>query len=346
MKKMVLFVSALMVAFTSLQAEEVKFISGGPLEFPEQFTATYDTLNLSRLLSDADTYFYPDSIARGEGNYLTSYSIDPFEFTFFQQVADWGGFLGESWAGFIYSNKTDVTTPGYSNQYSAITGGGTDGAGKTYMIGFEDVYSEVELDFTFADKQERIVYGGYITNTTWDYLAIKDGNGPSNKFKAGDWFKLTATGYSAIGNEVASESFYLADFRDGKSEIVNNWQWFDLSKLGKVASVKFTLSSSDIGDWGMNTPAYFCMDKLFAEKQTSSVNLQKRTNIKVYPTVTTGSIAISTEERSNIYIADLYGKILRTISSSGFTTTVDLSEYPSNIYLVKVGNEVVKIVKQ
>ncbi len=37
---------------------------------------------------------------------------------------------------------------------------------------------------------------------------------------------------------------------------------FDLSTLGKVARVEFTMQgSADLcGDWGLNTPAYFAYD--------------------------------------------------------------------------------------
>jgi hypothetical protein len=40
-----------------------------------------------------------------------------------------------SWSGFAYSNITDVVTPGYSNQYSAITGMGVDSSAN-YAVGY------------------------------------------------------------------------------------------------------------------------------------------------------------------------------------------------------------------
>jgi hypothetical protein len=45
----------------------------------------------------------------------------------------------------------------------------------------------------------------------------------------------------------------------------------DLSSIGAVRTIEFTLSSSDNGDYGMNTPSYFCLDgfkyKTLPEKQ-------------------------------------------------------------------------------
>jgi hypothetical protein len=39
----------------------------------------------------------------------------------------------------------------------------------------------------------------------------------------------------------------------------------DLSSLGEVAELTFSLSSSDVGAWGMNTPNYFALDDLSIE---------------------------------------------------------------------------------
>ena len=57
----------------------------------------------------------------------------------------------------------------------------------------------------------------------------------------------------------------MADLRDDKAYIINDWRYVDLSGLGKVSKLSFALSSTDNGDWGMNTPAYFCFDNFGAE---------------------------------------------------------------------------------
>ena len=79
-------------------------------------------------------------------------------------------------------------------------------------------------------------------------------------FDEGDWFKLTAVGHASDGTETGSVDFYLADFRDGKSTVVNTWEWFDWSALANAAYITFELESTDKGDYGMNTPSYFCLD--------------------------------------------------------------------------------------
>ena len=86
-----------------------------------------------------------------------------------------------------------------------------------------------------------------------------------------DYFKLLVWGRKGRSSTDTLD-FYLADYRDDDSEkdfIIETWQWVDLSSLGKVDSLIFGLESSDMGDWGMNTPAYFCLDDLYVLPDTA-----------------------------------------------------------------------------
>ncbi len=168
-----------------------------------------------------------------------------------------------SWSGWSYSNKTDVTTSGYTNQYSAITGGGANGT-DIYAVAFTSSY----YASTITLSSEGVVYGTYITNSTYAALSMRDGDSYAKKFggESGDdpdWFKLTITGYNNNNDSVGAVEFYLADYRftdNTKDYIVNSWEWVDLSSIGAVRTLKFTLSSTDNGQYGMNTPSYFCLD--------------------------------------------------------------------------------------
>ena len=87
-------------------------------------------------------------------------------------------------------------------------------------------------------------------------------SGPA--FEKGDWLMLTITGTHADGTE-SSVNTMLADYRseDAQSHYyLGNWQWVDLSTLGKITSLSFNMTGSRTGDYGLNTPAYFCMDNL------------------------------------------------------------------------------------
>ena len=53
---------------------------------------------------------------------------------------------------------------------------------------------------------------------------------------------------------------HLACFHDNALDISSEWQWVDLSSLGQVNAIYFTMESSDIsGVLGMNTAAFFCL---------------------------------------------------------------------------------------
>lgn len=163
------------------------------------------------------------------------------------------------WGGFTYSNREDTTTPGFLNDRSAITGDGVGSGQDNYAIGTVGSGSP-QLFFT----QAKIVQGAYFTNTTYAYLAMAngdDGNTPAfvkGPFGAGDFFELTVTGLDAGGAALTSTSFLLAD----GANVTDTWVWQDLSVLGEVYGLEFSLDSSDVGPFGINTPGYFAVDDI------------------------------------------------------------------------------------
>jgi len=172
--------------------------------------------------------------------------------SFNNSFTDWGGGY-TSWEGWAYSNVTDNTTADYTNQYSAITGSAL--GGTNYSIAYLGFYGLPTITLDTAS----VVSGMYVTNTTYAYYAMLNGMYDATAFDSTDWFLLTITGYDTYGNETGTVEFYLA--KDGS--ILSTWEYIDLSSLGVVSSLTFSLSSSDNDpDWGMNTPAYFAMDNL------------------------------------------------------------------------------------
>ena len=168
------------------------------------------------------------------------------------------------WGGFTASNHTDLTQTGMDAQYTAITAGGYDGSaqyGVAYTYGAQtDVYA--------SDGQSHTVTGCYVTNNLWAYQSIIEGDYSSTPFGGTsgndpDWFKLTATGKNAAGQTIGTLDFYLADYRFANNEedyVIDTWEWFDLSSLGAVHTISFSLSSTKENAYGMLTPAYFCID--------------------------------------------------------------------------------------
>ena len=169
-----------------------------------------------------------------------------------------------SWSGFAVSKLNDVETAGYSNQYSAFTT-----ATGNFLVAYASGTSAV-ISFSKPHQLSSVE----VVNGSYPALSMRDGDSFSKKFGGADgldpdWFKLTVTGLSANEEIIGSVSFYLADFRaDGTANdyILNRWTTLDLSAIGEVSKLQFSLSSSDVGDWGMNTPAYVCIDNLKFEE--------------------------------------------------------------------------------
>jgi hypothetical protein len=172
--------------------------------------------------------------------------------------AEWG-----SWDGFAYSNLTDTTTEGFAGQYSAVAGGGALNA-DTYVIGYCSAFATSPPTVTFSSAQT--VTGAYVTNNTYAYYSMLKGDQFAKQFEEGDWFRLTITGKDASGDVTGTVDFNLAT----GTNILNTWEWVDLRSLGTVKSLEFSLSSSDTGEYGMNTPAYFAMDFLNPPDEDSS----------------------------------------------------------------------------
>lgn len=176
-----------------------------------------------------------------------------------------GGFTG--WDGWAYSQVADNTTPGFGNQFSAFAGGG-EGGSATYGVAFTAAQSGGVSTIDFAGPTG--VPGGYVTNTTYAALAMRDGDPFSKKFGGvdgtdEDWFRLTISGYDENDGLTGSVEVYLADYRfadPAQDYILDEWTWVDLSALGGVTRLDFVLTGSDIGQFGLNTPSYFALDGL------------------------------------------------------------------------------------
>lgn len=173
-----------------------------------------------------------------------------------------------SWSGFAVSNHTDTATPGFGNQFSAYTGSGAGGS-TNYAVGFYATYED-STHISFAGLTDLAGKGASFTNTTYTALSMLAGDGFSKKFGGttgndADWLKLTISGYAGGIPTGTSIDFLLADFTfsdNSQDYIIDEWTFVDFSTLGTVDQLRFTMSSTDNGPWGMNTPAFFAMDNI------------------------------------------------------------------------------------
>ena len=180
------------------------------------------------------------------------------------------GMSREFWNGGIaISQWNDMTTDGFLNQCSvffsdpATRFGGYNGS-HTFAVN----NNSGEISFKDA-AQEGLFDHFWVTNTTYTALSMLNGDPYAKKFEAGDWFKLIINAYDRDGAPTGTPvEFYLADFRSATSPgVVTEWTLVDLTPLGShVHKVVFDFDSSDSGEWGINTPTYFCFDHLAIKK--------------------------------------------------------------------------------
>jgi hypothetical protein len=183
-----------------------------------------------------------------------------------------------SWSGFAISNHTDTTTGGFMNQYSAITGSGVGGSAN-YAVGYYTTY-ETSTNIVFSGLTDLSGLGASFTNTTYTALDMVNGGAFGSKKFGGvsgndaDWLRLSIAGYAGGIPTGSSVDFYLADFRFADNSldyIVSDWRFVDFTPLGSVDELRISMSSSDNGPFGMNTPSYFAMDHFLAVPEPSAL---------------------------------------------------------------------------
>jgi len=208
-----------------------------------------------------------------EADYSTLFG--PARFNTFYTVDLYSGW--PFWAGWAYSNETDTTTPGYGNQFSAITGGAA--SGDNYAVAYPSLWYGVTPTVTLDSPSA--LDSVYLTNTTYAYLTMRDGDpggwakqfgGPTGDDP--DWFKVIISGKDGGGSVTGTVEFYLADYRfaaPADDYLVDTWEKVDLSSLGVVKSLEFAIDSSDKSAFGINTPTYFALDTLVVPEPASAL---------------------------------------------------------------------------
>ncbi len=303
------------------------------------FLCLASLIGLAQTLSDFETHpVLADSFLNGsdmsggfeDGNIFLPNSFNP-EFN--------------SWSGWAISSQADTLTPGFMNQHSVITGSGYDGS-SNFAVFFSSDPRILEL------RNEAIgnpVEGFYITNNTYGYLSMRDGDSFAKKFGGvtgadPDYFLLTIKGYHDGELVADSVDFYLADYRfddNTQDYIVKDWTYVDLLSLGPVDSLQFSLSSTDNGMFGMNTPAYFVMDNFTTTDGLTSTKevVSAREWMRVYPNPSSEFIRIRSrlvDENSFISIYSLDGSLIQQARYNIEEEAINVQHLPKGSYLIRL----------
>ena len=218
-----------------------------------------------------------------------------------------------SWNQWAYANASDTSTAGFTNQFSSFAGGGAAGS-STFAIGFPDQSNVFDPPVITREADDlRQFESLMVTNTTYAALSMRDGDSFAKKFGGvsgndEDFFLLTISGKDASGGLVGTVDFYLADFRFADNTldyIVDEWVQVDLSSIADARSLEFSISSSDVGPFGINTPAYFAVDDItltqpvlqldIADREVSEADGQNATTVRVSRPVRSAENAIDVQ---------------------------------------------------
>lgn len=309
--------------------------------------AVLDTLTFEPLLSQVDTFWNGSDMSGG-------FTESPSQWRLFFENnynATWS-----SWEGFAYSSMRDDTSRGYTNQYSCIAGKGVDSS-DVYVVGFQGYLGLPTIQSVFPVANRAVggdsLYGVYVNNSTYAYYSMLEGDlvgkkfgdtiGPGDTVADGtngeDWFMLTIFD----GNN-DSVDFYLADYRfanDSLDYIIKDWTWVDLSSLDISFGLQFKLRSSDNDPlYGMNTPAYFCLDNLIARlDMTSSIDELNQIEVNVYPNPTADYITINADIEGS-YNLELYNSNGQLVSKLNNlyqnNKIVSLIDMPKGNYMLRL----------
>lgn len=259
--------------------------------------------------------------------YNTSEEYRQLQFDLFSFTHNMNGFGGTDvgggmsyWDGFTYCTSGDITDYGeygssdawVAQQWGCMAGGGIktgingnvvkDENGKVqvekglpYLVAYWGYWIELMdggapcLQVNFTDRNAYKPLGIYINNHPWPYYGNIHGDGFASPFiEEGQFFKLTIHGMNENGEDIGiTVDHTLAEFKNGELHQSTDWEWIDLSPLGSVYGIYFTMDTSDADPiYGPNTAVYFCLDKLQVESLDGDV---------VTPSRPTGLIANPTE---------------------------------------------------
>ena len=164
---------------------------------------------------------------------------------------------GMSWEGFTLSTVSQDT----ANVFGCVANGGLEGVATPYVIGYysewvssSQGYSSNIIDFNGEFYPEYV----YICQNSNTHKAITQGEFNARPFTEQDTLALIIQTLDSTKTPTATIIYYLAI--DGTCN--EGWVKVPLTALGQTSCLSFSMTSTDIGDWGANTPLYFALDGL------------------------------------------------------------------------------------
>lgn len=262
--------------------------------------------------------------------------------------------FGGYYSGWAASSFHDSSTAGYTNIYGCAAYKGYNNS-NVYAIGTTYSALTVRLTDSLIGKT---VTGLYICNATYPAKSMLNGDGFAKKFgdttgthcgcpqgSAPDWFKVTIKRYSGGVLQNDSVTTYLADYRfsnNAQDYILKTWTWINLTSLGNVDSLSFSLSSSDVGSFGMNTPGFFCIDDLTLSTALGVENYNPENGLAIFPNPAGESTEIIYNTSSPAYVSlkvmDVTGNEVTSQNLNSFAGEnrfkINTAQFAAGVYYV------------
>jgi len=248
--------------------------------------------------------------------------------------------------GFAASNHVDSNTTGFGNMYSTRAGFAASGT-----------------NFAVGQQGAIVVTGGMnlqnvrISNSTYAARSMQFGDQFSKKFGGAsgndeDYFRLIISAYQNGQKKASQVEFYLADYRfanNSEDYILSNWETVNLSALGTADSIEFTLESSDVGQWGINTPTYFCIDNLSLTEGNGIAETTAKV-LSAYPNPVVDKLQVNQELAGKTAVIKSVNGVVVSANPIAADGSIEMSNLGKGLYIINVSDDKVvytqKIIKE
>lgn len=290
-----------------------------------------------------------ESISIPENSYLkdsgSSNGFESGKIILPNEYTDAGSY--DFWNGWVVSNIQDTITPGFFNEGASFAGSGVEGS-DNYAVSYAPFPVSILLN---EESRGNVISGMYVSNNTYAATSMRDGDPFAKKFGGAsgddpDYFLLSFRKWLNGALSSDSISIYLADYRfEDNSEdfILRGWHWVDLSPLGAVDSLQCKLYSSDTGAFGINTPAYFCVDNIMVD-QVSSVEDNSESQLNIYPNPCHNFVRIQNLNGRFTIIGMDGRRYIQAYAEKG--EAIDISELDSGSYIIHSDSEQGRLVSR
>lgn len=176
---------------------------------------------------------------------------------------------GGKWEGFTLSKVSQDT----ANVFGCVANGGIAGVATPYVIGYFDDWVTNDQGYSsniILFDQEYYPEYVYICQNSNTMEAITNGDAiGARPFTEKDTLALIISTLNRTLEETQHSIYYLAI----NGEKNNGWVKVPLTTFGKAAGLSFRMTTTDMGQYGANTPFYFALDAL-------TVNTQQPTDLQ------------------------------------------------------------------